>query len=293
MTRMTTTAEAVQAIDRHQNRRPSDDEIRQFAPFPLGLPGQNIKFFAKSQSGMWLVKFCRNDYDRVPEVCEREAMTSLFGLLLGVPAVEAWVVPTPKLATNPVQHIRDWDLIQDRFVLMRYVDQEPAGSFEENPTAGALRVKSRINEIGNALAFLHWLGDEDRGLTDVMFERDEFVLIDNGLCGPGTDNRLRGYHPTPDAFSRARIILKCYGGGKKSFVEFLLKDLAIDPHLLGGRQMIERIEAFDDDPIALICALTGVNAAAGRILMARKHSLRNDYAEWLQQAVELCREPSE
>ena len=126
---MTTTEEAAQAIDRHQNRRPSDDEIRQFSPFPLGLPGQNIKFFAKSQSGMWLLKFCHNDFDRVPEVCEREVMTSLFGLLLGVPTVEAWVVPTSKLATNPVQHIREWDLIQDRFVLMRYIDQEPAGSF--------------------------------------------------------------------------------------------------------------------------------------------------------------------
>ena len=151
----------------------------------------------------------------------------------------------------------------------------------------------RVNEIGNALAFLHWLGDEDRGLTDVMFERDDFVLIDNGLCGPGTHSWLRGYHPTPDAYSRARIILKCYGGGKKSFVEFLLKDLAIDPQLLGGAQMIERIEAFDDDAIAFICTSTGVNAKAGRILMARKLSLRGDYAEWLRQAVKLCRELSE
>jgi hypothetical protein len=288
MTRMTTSEDVAAVIERHRSRCPSDDEIRQFEPFRLGLPGQNIKFFAKSSSGSWLLKFCRNNDGRVPEVCEREVMTCLFGQSLGVPTVEAWVVPTWKLSENPVRHNREGDVIQDRFVLMRYINEEPCGSFAEDPTAAAERVRSRVPDIGNALAFLHSLGDEDRGVTDVMFERDNILLIDNGLCGPGTDEFLRGYHPTPDLFSRARIILKCYSW-KKPFVEFLLEDLTLDPQQLGGSQMLDRIEAFPDDAIALICNSTGVNAAAARVLMTRKQTIKGDYAEWLQQAIELCR----
>jgi hypothetical protein len=63
------TDEIAEAIERYNKLKPLETELRGLAFTPLGLGGQNTKFLTVSTSGPWLVKFCRNNEGRCPEVC--------------------------------------------------------------------------------------------------------------------------------------------------------------------------------------------------------------------------------
>ena len=94
-------------------------------------------------------------------------MTSLFGRVLEVPVVKAWVIPSnvikiPETTAN--------DLIRDKCVLQPYIE---GATLEQNKIAGALRIGIQLITVADILAFLHWIGDEDRGLSDVMFSDDQ------------------------------------------------------------------------------------------------------------------------
>lgn len=164
---------------------------------------------------------------------------------------------------------------------MPYLD---GSNFERNPIAAAARIGMQLPAAANALAFMHWIGDEDRGLSDVMYSDNTFFLIDNGLCGPGTSTPLRGYHPTPEVYTTDRIILKCYGGGKPSFVEFLLGALQFDAKVFAAPGALQAIEDLSDETIREVVSLVHVDKDVATTLILRRATIRNDYSLWLAQA---------
>lgn len=128
----------------------------------------------------------------MPDIGEREAMTSGFGRLLGMSVVPAWVVPADQF--RPADLPPDSEIIRDRCVVMPRI----IGPTVEADQQQAKRlVRSGPADVADMFAFMHWIGDEDRGRADVMIEGERLVLIDNGLCGPGWSDRLRGAHPHP------------------------------------------------------------------------------------------------
>jgi len=276
--------DATQIIEDYWGARPSDQEIRTFdlRPFPAG--GHNVKFRATSATGTWIIKFCRHDDQRVPEVCRREAMASLFGRIVSVPVVDAWVLPADLIERHRPE--QDGQLILDEFVLMREVKGK---AFEENRLAGAARIGMQAESVGDVLAFMHWIGDEDRGLADVMYEGNNFLLIDNGLCGPGNNPKLRGYHPDPNAFSHDRVIMKCYGGGKQSFVEFIIKEVEFNVQRLQEPAVLRRIGGLDDGVVKEVVERLGIDVPVAKTLIERRSTIAADYDSWLAEAVEFRR----
>jgi len=278
-----------QLIAEYWNARPSDDEIRELDPCASPqLAGQNIKLLAASGCRAWLLKLCRNNNGNVPETCRREALTSLFGTLLDVPVVDAWVVPISLLAKYTPRQNPDKDLILDEFVLMPLLAN--GKSLEQNPCAGAARIGMQIEKVADVFAFMHWIGDEDRSLSDVMCEGDRIYLIDNGLCGPrpGPTKKLRGYHPTPEVYNERSITLKCYGS-KPSFVEFVLKKLELADNLLLDPGALHTIAALPDIVIQKVVASVGVDEDVARTLIQRKATIIEDYKAWFAEAVKICR----
>lgn len=111
-------------IDGYLAGRPSDQIIRQLKPSVL-TRGTNPKWRAVATDGTaYIVKVSKNNYERVPEINEREALTSLLGRLVGVPVVDAWVVPVSLLTglILPVWDKPEAPLIRDRCVLMPFLD---------------------------------------------------------------------------------------------------------------------------------------------------------------------------
>jgi hypothetical protein len=231
----------------------------------------------------WVVKFAVNHGGRAPESCKREVLISLLGQALGVPVVDAWTIPTDG-QLELVEPLHN-DAIRDHAVLMPLLPGEAVAGVEN---AAKAAVSQSPADAADIFAFMHWVGDEDRSLLDVILVDGRFVLIDNGLCGPGRDGRIRGYHPMPDT-NPTRLVLKCYGGGKRALVEFVLCDAAVPSALLADPPVISRIEALGDTAVEKFVRASNVEGWVADVLNARKSTIRSEYSEWLSQAVEVCR----
>lgn len=282
--------DAQRIIREYWDALPPDDEVRTFNLQSMPVAGHNKKFRVESASGSWLVKFCHHDAWRVPEICRREAMVSLFGKLLDVPVVDAWVLRADLLGENIPELVPENELILDEFVLMPLLNGK---SVEEDQEGGASRLRMQSGRVGDAFAFMHWIGDEDRGLADVMYEGERFLLIDNGLCGPGQGPKLRGYHPDPAAFSAERVVLKCYGGGKMSLVEFAFYHLEAEQRSLAEPSALQRITELQDHVIEQVVASLGINMAVATTLIQRKATITADYHAWFTEAITTCRRLAE
>jgi hypothetical protein len=235
------------------------------------------------EGGDWFVKFGINHGGKSPEAIVRESMISLLAQAVDAPVVPAWVIPADGfLHLVPDLHK---DAIRDHVALMPYLGETTM----EKDMAQAKEVVNRDPPtVADIFAFMHWIGDDDRSLSDVMLVGGKLVLIDNGMCGPGRDSRIRSYHPMPDT-NPARLILKCYGGGKKALVEFVLRTAGVSPALLAAPPIINRIEALSRDAIHELVLASNIEPWVAEKLSERKQTLRAEYTTWLEQAVNVCR----
>ena len=271
----------------HTATKPSAEVLKSFRFSPMP-GGNNPKCRAEADDGRtYVVKWSKNNLSRVPEINRREMLISILGRLVGVGVVDAWVVRSeflPEYAFPPDEP--QVPLIRDECVVMPFLQ---GSTVAQSKPASAIRVAWNASAIADLFAFMHWIGDEDRGVDDVMLIDDRFVLIDNGLCGPGApESGLRGYHPNWEDFrhnSEAKV-KKCYPG-KPSFVAFVLRDLALPMDFIPLPSAIDRIMTITDEAIREIATHCRVASSVSGELIHRKAHLAIEYREWFSQALAL------
>ncbi len=272
--------------------RPSESDIRQFQLSSFDGGGWNKMWRAKGPGGTdWLIKICRNTRERTPEICERELWISLLGKVVGIPVVDAWVVCTnlfEDLDLSDSDESSRGKLIRDKCVLMPLLKGE---TVQKKREAAASCIGRKPEAAADIFAFMRWVGDEDRGLCDVMLVDGELVLIDNGLCGPGDDALLRGYHPTPEAYQNNNNwrVKMCNCSGKRSLVSFVLRDLELPHRLFATPPALERIIRLSDDAVYRTAEEAGIKRDYAKILVDRKQAAYRDYDEWFGEASNLCK----
>jgi hypothetical protein len=150
-------------------------------------------------------------------------------------------------------------------------------------------IRAAPGQAANVFAFMHWVGDEDRGLADVFLVKNELILIDNGLCGPGRDCLVRGAHPNPEVYraNSEALVKKCYPG-KQSLVAFVFRDSGVSAMKMREPKAIENIEAIPDRAVTQMVQVAGLPSWIGEVLILRKPLLRSSYLEWLSQAIQVC-----
>jgi hypothetical protein len=273
-------------IETHTSNRPSSDDLIGMCFEKWHPGGANPKYLATdSNDAKWIVKFCKNDANRVPEICDREVLISLFGKVLTVPVVESWTISVNEINIDINDIARyEREIVRDKAVLMRMLIGDTVG---HNRTAAAAVIEHAPERVADLFAFMYWVGDEDRGLEDVFIAGDYLTLIDNGLCGPNVHDFLRGYHPFPEVYQYDNRVKMCYGG-KSSFVAFVLRDCRIQQSILNNPAVLERIEQLDFKSIVNITRSLSLSDYVAIKLSNRTLTLRNEYADWLKRAVTLC-----
>jgi len=235
----------------------------------------------------WFIKFCRNTKGRVPDICEREELTYLFGRIFGLPIIRAVVLNNPEKAIKNTLSLGD-DIVKNKCVLLPFIQGSNLKSFFDQSIKKLEILKHHQESWKNILAFYHWIGEEDRGLTDVMIDNDKIIFIDHGLSGPGHSNRLRSVHPYPEKFKPDDIIRKCFPG-KKSLVDFIFKDLGINPKDLYNLPIINFIEALPEYIISSYVNSLPLIDSNGNdfrkkykyVLIKRQKNLRKDFQDWI------------
>jgi hypothetical protein len=275
---------AAEIIERHRNTRPAAEVLRSLQLSLFSDDKPNYRFRGEGEEGSWFIKFCTNVDNRIPDICERELLISLLGQLLDVRVVSAWSIPATDLPA--LQLPEDPSLIRDKAVVMPWLN----GSTVEGAKDQAMQlVLTAPDCIAELFAFMHWVGDEDRGLVDVFLEDGRLVLIDNGLCGPGRDSLLRGAHPSPGTYHTQpdSLIEMCYPG-KPSLVAFVLRDVRISITEVRSPKVIDRIQALSDAAIHAIVQAAGLGSWIGDILILRRELIQASYLEWLAKAIRVC-----
>jgi len=243
--------------------------------------GHNAKLeLVASDRTRWFVKYCRNDDGALHDICEREALACIVGKVTDVDTIPAYVVS--RLLRPAESNNLPKDLIRDRCVLMPFLSGQTLRL--RNPSAETV-ISRQIRRIASLLAATYWLGDEDRGVDDVMLVGDTLVFVDNGLTGPRRGSRLRGAHPRESVFGSREIAKRCYPG-KPSFSMRLLRDMRIAPELIRDAQVIGRIESLADADIFEIVVAARMDRWVGEVLIRRRDVLRQDYESWLETAVQ-------
>lgn len=266
------------------NAGPSSDDIRCTEWRPSGKNGHNLSFVSLvDPEPNWFLKRCRTTGGGVPDLCEREVLASCLGHILDVPVVRSWCIACDVngiLGNQPNGGTNDW--ISDRLVVMPYLKGH---TVEEQPCASAFVLGAHSVKVGELLAFMHWIGDEDRGRSDVFVENDRFVLIDNGLTGPSRKSKLRGAHPQERDFlnSPHQIVKKCFPG-KPSFVAFLIRDCRVPREWLESPPVIERIESLDTNRIRPVVEYAGLPSYVTDELAHRANLIRAEYSQWVSSA---------
>lgn len=275
-----------QLIETHASKRPSSDDLGGMN-FEKWYPGgANPKYLATNPGGeRWIIKYCKNDANRVPEICEREVLVSLLGKLLTVPVVEAWTIRVNEINIdiNEIAKTEN-EIVRDKAVLMRLLIGDPVSKMKDSAIELVNRAPERVADL---FAFMHWIGDEDRGLGDVFIADDHLTLIDNGLCGPNIHDYLRGYHPFPEVYGYENRVKMCYGG-KSSFVAFVLRDCGIRQPQLDNPDVLDRIEQLNSTSIENITSSLSLSNYVAIKLANRTRTLRNEYGDWLKRAVTVC-----
>jgi hypothetical protein len=247
------------------------------------IVANSVLFSASLPDGReWLFKFSRNSQGRTPHICEREVCVSVLGELLGIPIVRSWLVFTNSV-NAPVGPF-DPEHIRDRCVAMQILDGPPAIA-ERELAIDVARADPGL--VANLFAFCHWIGDEDRGLSDVLIVNRRFVFIDNGLCGPGTHPAMRGSHPFPEHFTPEQLVKKCYPG-KPSFVAFVFRVVGISCVQLAAPSVVDVIERLPDDTVDNVIRESGLPQWISQTLNSRKRTLRRDHGDWLNWAHHAC-----
>lgn len=178
---------------------------------------KNQGFKAVTVTGKaYYVKFCRNPQNKVPDICEREVLTYLFGRLLGVPILETHIAPTNEHTPSPDGE----DFVRGKFVYTPFMFDGDLGKIREAEIMKKL-IRKNIKGIALTLAFYHWYGEDDRGIEDVLIDREHVYFIDHGLSGPSEKNALlESAHPSEVSYSERDIVKKCFPG-KLSLIDYL------------------------------------------------------------------------
>ena len=235
--------------------------------------GANVKY----QMGQYFLKRCWI-IEKVQDVYEREEMASILGHLLEVPIVRAWISSTNGITFLPGNQS---GLIRDKCIVMDFLHGH---TLLDDRAAAANWVRNHIRDVADIFAYMHWIGDEDRGLEDIMLVGDELVLVDNGLTGPPVfDSPLRGTHPMVDYFinNPKQILKKCFPG-KPSFVAFVIRDLRISCEDLKNPGFIDRCVAMNSIDIRGIVEGLGMHPMIADVLDRRRRTLQDEYAEWIE-----------
>lgn len=266
------------------------DVISEWSAFPARHPpkiknrmntgGHNAHYIVEAgRFSELFCKVCRHD-DVVQDICEREQFASMAAKVVGVSFARAWVV---KLDGIIFQEQRDSAFVQDRCVLSEFVTGRQISKGCEPDIE---LIKSVPNQIADIYAFLHWLGDEDRGVTDLLVTPEHLTLIDGGLCGPRKgETQLRGAHPYPEKYTDLQVLKKCYPG-KPSVIRIAINDAGIPKPELEQTLVIERIQSLRDSDIRELVQFCKLNDYVADTLIKRRQTISDDYANWLNEAYE-------
>lgn len=223
-------------------------------------------------------KICRHN-SVVQDICEREQFTSMMAEILEVKFVSAWISSIPDgVLIEQVQP----EYVRDRIVLMDHIHGNTAS---EAPDLSATILSNQAASIGDLLCFMHWIGDEDRGLNDIMLVNDDFLAIDGGLCGPREESGVfRSAHPHIKSYPPKHILRKCYPKKEPSLVEFVINVVSLDIKQLQDPRIIESINTLHDDSIKQVVDASGLAPYIADIMIDRKKSIAQDFHDWLREA---------
>lgn len=268
-------------LTQRATRRPQSS--KDWKLVPLQHRGVNQSALATSNThGEWFIKICR-DPGSVPDICEREELASLLGEMAEVPVVDAFCVPTATFGAVAELFPLALDLMTDRCVAMHRI----AGSTVSLDPEGASRfIRSHPDKLADIFAFSLWIGDEDRGLDDVMLENGSLVLIDNGLSGPGRSSVLRSAHPAECLYRPIDVTRMCFPF-KKSFVEFAIRRLSEPNRQLAVPKVIDRIAGLRDTDLEQAVLHSQLPPWMASALVQRRDTLGDDYVKWLKAAADL------
>jgi hypothetical protein len=280
-------ARVSQVIRQHRDARPRRNELASCNLLPFAQQQSNPLYQGKGKNRDLVVKFCFNPANAVPDIYEREHFVSLIGKVLDIPVVDAWIVKTRPLKGIDLPATGEaCPLLRDRCIAMPLLEGEAA---LDNPSHAKEIVQAAPERIGDLFAFLHWIGDEDRGLKDIMLVEDKMVLIDNGLCGPGRNGILRGSHPLVGDYCQHphSMVLMCYWR-KPSFVAFVLHDLQMSALAFRQPAVLTRIKELPDRAIQRLVRETGLTPWVADVLILRRDVLDASYTDWLARAAQVC-----
>lgn len=233
----------------------------------------------KSQQ-KWIIKAMGQD-SGAEDIDSREELTFLIGRLVGMN-----IPRTLKIERSLVKNLDDFDDITSmhKLVAVRYIDGSVASRVDGSifPTAFTTDV------VSNIFAFYLWIGDEDRGLDDVVIDSSNKAwLIDHGLTGPNGSTILRSAHPHESDYEEepSAKILMCFPR-KKSLLQKCL-DSKISPVV--NPEMIDRIKSLDELSLTRVVNSFRLVNRKGQpftsqyisILLDRQKTLTTDYSDWL------------
>lgn len=270
-------------IQQHESKRPNVNDLSSIELERCFMESTNTLFRCKDSKPALLFKFCRAEDARLPLICEREEFVSIMGTVLGIPVVNAWVFPTNQL---PAVEIDKSQFIIDKCVVMELL---PAKTVHDSQDEASKIVLNNVMAIANTFAFLHWIGDEDRGTKDVLVHDSSLVLIDNGLCGPAPDRAIRGAHPAKQVYvNHPDAMIKMCFHGKPSLVAFVFRHLKVTALAFRQPKVLVSIKELTDESISQIVAAAHLPQWIADTLILRREILDHSYLEWLSSAAHVC-----
>lgn len=146
----------IAAIRRHYETRPAEATLHSLKLTDMG-GGTNPKRRAVTPDGTrFVVKWSKNNDNRVPEINGRDQLTAVLGSLVGVPVVQAWVLPSASLpdAGLPPDEANA-PLVRNKCVVMPFLD---GPTVAVSKPASAIRVAWNPATVADIFAFMHWSG---------------------------------------------------------------------------------------------------------------------------------------
>lgn len=269
----------------HWDSRPTLGGI---ATLRKNLKGSNKKFAMQDQDTDWLIKISDgwgDDPRSVNDLNEREELFCILAKANGIPVIDCWRIDTRELAFEAEVQWKKND-IRDKAVASRFVHAERCAACENGHFN-----ESQLRDLCNVLTFCHWIGDEDRGMEDVLWLEGRPCLIDQSLSGPPSNqyirgSRCRGTHfqrNDPDLFSPEQIIKKC-PSGKPSLVAHLLRDHRVQLPIPSALGLIQRTDLSE---LAEVVEYYSISTRVTEQLAERLKTLDNDFRIWQNHAENL------
>lgn len=281
-------------------------EIEALRPSAASLMATDIKevrshgnFFVSPLPPLdkFIYKLCDNPDGRVPDIIRREVFASLVLTSLGCNVPKSWLFQhrdTLDLRFLYSKWEAPADRIQDEFVVMERLNGVSVARMVSQHQ-GTQRIQEQLgmssSKCVDLLVASYWLGDEDRGLEDVMIVDDQWYFIDFGLSGPGRSDRIRSAHPEPQCYHHKQKTLRCYGGKGISFIEFVSKVYEDLIDRINRSIMVQEIEGIAQEEIMLAVEYSQLDNQVTETLLRRQEALRQDIVEWCEDLEQYLNRP--